>query len=53
LVKRPLFSQAGLNSLYTVGHSCPPVYLSAQVRAKGICWYNYITYFFVLQVPNK
>jgi len=53
LVKRPLFSQAGLNSLYTVEPTGSSVYLSAQVCAKGICWYNYITYFFVLLVSNK
>jgi len=53
LVKRPLFSQAGLNSLYTVEPTGSSVYLSAQVCAKRICWYNYITYSFVLQVSNK
>jgi len=53
LVKRPLFSQAGLNNLYTVEPTGSSVYLSAQVCAKGIYWYNYITYFFVLQVTNK
>ena len=53
LVKRPLFSQAGLNNLYTVEPTGSSVYLSAQVCAKGICWYNYITYFFVLIVSNK
>ncbi len=53
LIKRPLFSQAGLNSLYTVEPTGSSVYLSAQLCAKGICRYNYITYFFVLLVTNK